>query len=107
MPGRQGIEAEPKRAVEEAAELEVAVALDAGIRRSPECVRLDVGGDDPLLELLGEVEDVVVDPEPGRDPAGVVDVTDRAAARVACSAPELQGGSDDVVALLEQQRRGD
>ena len=78
-----------------------------GFGRPPERVRLDVRRDDAELELLGEVEDVMVDPEPGRDPAGVVDVADRAAARVACPAPELHRGADDVVALLEQERGRD
>ena len=107
MPGRHGLEAEPHGTVEKPAELEVPVALDAGIRRPPERVRLDVGRDDSLLELLGEVEDVVVDPEPGRDSAGVVDVADRAAARVTCPAPELHRGADDLVALFEQERGRD
>ena len=80
MPGRHSVEAEPHGTVEKPAELQMPVALDAGIRRPPKGMRLDVGRDDPLLELLGEVEDVVVDPEPRRDTARVVDVADRAAA---------------------------
>jgi hypothetical protein len=58
------------------------------------------------LELLGVVEDVVVDAEDLRDPPGVVDVADRATTRVRRAAPELQRGADDLVALFDQESRG-
>ena len=50
---------------------------------------------------------MVVDAEPGGHPPGVLDVADRAAARVAGTAPQLHGGAHDVVALLDQQRGRD
>ena len=45
-----------------------------GFGRAPGRVGRHVGGDDRGLELLGEVEHVVVDPELLGHPAGVVDV---------------------------------
>ena len=70
-------------------------------------VGLDEGGDDVALELLGVVEDVVVDAEHLGDAARVVDVRDRATARVRDAAPELQRGAHDLVTLLEQETGGD
>src|SRR5690606_33578292 len=54
-----------------------------------------------------EVEDVVVDAELVGDPAGVVDVGHRAAARVGLAAPQLHGDADDLVALLLEERGRD
>jgi hypothetical protein len=59
------------------------------------------------FELLGVVEDVVVDAEHLGDATRVVDVRDRAASRVRDPAPELQRGTHDVVTLLDQETGGD
>ena len=48
-----------------------------GVR--PSGVRPGIRLDDGPIELLGEVEDVVLDPEPCGDPARVLDVADRTA----------------------------
>jgi hypothetical protein len=40
---------------------------------------LGIGHDDALLELLGEIEDVMVDPETSRHTPRVVNIADRAA----------------------------
>ena len=66
-----------------------------------------VRADDARVEVVGEVEDVVHDAELLGDPAGVLDVAHRAAARVTRAAPELHGGAHDVVTLLQQQRGRD
>ena len=78
-----------------------------GLGDRPASVALDEGRHHVALELLGVVEDVVVDAEDLGHPARVVDVGDRAAARVRDPAPELQRRADDLVARFEQQRRGD
>ena len=103
MPSRHRLEAEANGTVEKPAELQVPVALHAGVGGPPEGMRLDIRRHDLALELLGEVEDVMVDPQPCRDPPRVVHVAHRAASRVACAAPELHGGRDNVIALFEQQ----
>ena len=73
----------------------------------PRGVAGDEGRHHVALELLGVVEDVVIDAEHLGDAARVVDVGDRAAARVRHAAPEFQRGADDLVTLLEQQAGGD
>lgn len=67
---------------------------------------LDEGRDHVAFELLGVVEDVVVDTERLGDPPRVFDVSDRAAARVRGSAPELECGAHNLVALFEQEASG-
>jgi len=79
MPGRHRLEAEPQSTVEKTAELQVPVALYAGIRRPSDCMSLGIRCDDLVLELLGEVEDMMVDPQPCRHAPRVVDVANRAA----------------------------
>ena len=105
--GGDGVEAETHPPVEEGPELEVAVALDTGVRRPSGGVRMHVRSDDAPVELLGEVEDVVVDPETICHPPGVVDIRHGAATRIRGAAPELHGGTDDVVTLLAQNGGGD
>ena len=56
------------------------------------------GRDDVVVEVVAEVEDVVVDAELLGHAPGVVDVADRAAARVALAAPQLHRDPDDVPA---------
>jgi hypothetical protein len=105
--GGHGVEADGQRPLEQAVELEVAVALDAGVRCAPDPVGLDVGLDHAAVEVVGEGPDVVDDAELLGDPAGVVDVADRAAAGVGLAAPQLHRDADDLVAGLEQAGRGD
>ena len=101
--GGDGVEAQLVGPAQEAVELEVAVALDARVGRAPGGVGGDVRVDHVAVEVVGEVEDVVGDAELLGHPAGVLDVGHRAAARVAHAAPQLHGGADHVVALLEEQ----
>ena len=79
MPCRHGVEAKSNSPVEESAELQMPIAFDTGIRGSPEGMCLGIGHDDALLELLGEIEDVMVDPETSRHTPRVVNIADRAA----------------------------
>ena len=81
-------------AIEQPVELEMPVALDARVGRPPVGVAAHVGVDHVPLELGREVEDVVDDPELVGNPAGVLDVGDRAAPRVGRPAPQLEGGAD-------------
>ena len=78
-----------------------------GLGVRPAACSPDVGRHDVAVELLGQVEDVVVDAELLGHPAGVLDVGDRAAARVRLAAPELERGADDLMALLHQERGRD
>ena len=80
--GGHGVEPEPRGPLEEPVELEVPVALDAGVGRAALRVAGDVGIDDVGLEVGGEVEDVVDQAQLVGHPPGVVDVGDRAAAGV-------------------------
>jgi hypothetical protein len=98
------VESEAQPPVEKAPELEVPVALDTRVRSGTGRVRPNVGAHDPLVELLGEVEDVMVDLEPIGHSPGIVDVGDRAAPGVRCSPPELHRGTHDVVPLVAEQR---
>ena len=78
-----------------------------GLGDWPGGVGRDEGSDDVTVELVGVVEDVVVDAQHLGDPTRVVDVGDRTTARVRHAAPELQRGAHDLVALLEQETGGD
>ena len=105
MTGSQGDEAEGIGAVEQAAELDGAIALDAGVGRVARRVGSDVRIDHLRGEVVAEVEDVVGNAQLGRHAAGVLHVGDAAAAGVGLAAPQLEGDPGDVVTLLEQERR--
>ena len=80
MSGRDSVKAETCRSLEQEVELDVPVALDAGIGRLAGKVTLDEGRDHVTFELFGVVEDVVIDAERLGHSSRVVDVSDRAAA---------------------------
>jgi hypothetical protein len=105
--GGDRIEAEQIGALAQAGELEVAVALDARVRREAVPVRLDVRIDHVPVEVVGEVEHEVVDAELLGDAAGVVDVGDAAAAGVAVAAPQPHRDADHLVPGGEQLGGGD
>ncbi len=104
--GGDAVEPEEVGALDQAVELQMAVAFHAGVRREPIAVRVDVGSHDVTQEVVAEVEDRVVDAQLLRDAPGVIDITDRAAAAVALASPQLHRDADDVVTGLEQQRGG-
>jgi len=105
--GCDAVEPDHPGPIEEEIELDVAVALDARVRCPAAAIRIDVRLHHVLCELVAEVEDVVLDAELRCNPAGVVDVGDRTAARVGLAAPELHGHADHVVAGVDQQRGRD
>ena len=77
--GRQAIGAEQLRAVDEVAELDVAVALQAGIRRPPGGVLVDEAVDDRLAELGFHIDGVERNADHVAGRAGVVHGRDAAA----------------------------
>ena len=107
MAGGDGVEAELRRPLGEAGELDPAVALDARVRRRPRAMGRNVRGDDMGVEVLGEVEHEMLDTEGVGRPPGVVDVGDAAAPGVALAAPQAHRHADDVVAVSSEQGGGD
>lgn len=107
MTGGNGVETEDVGSFEQTIELDVAIAFDARIGRHAVRVIGDVRIDDRPLEVVGEVEDEVVDAQLLSDSPRVVDVAHAAASRVALPSPEPQGDADDVVSGFFQQRGGD
>ena len=96
-------------AVNEPAELEVLIAHHARIRRATGLVFVGEVTDDVLLEFRRLVNQIIRNAELVADGARVGDGL-RAAALVlgavhAILRPELEGNTDDVVTLFEQQRR--
>ena len=109
---RDRLGAEALCAVEQRRELEVAVAVRARQRRPAGGILADEVVDDLLAKLPLEVEDVMGNPDCRRHPPRVVQVVNRAAGaeRPLAGRPsrhivELHGQTDDVVALLDEQRR--
>ena len=114
MPGGHRSRAERPGAIGQRGELQIAVAMRAGQRRTPGGVLLHEVRHDLLVELPLEVQDVVRDIDRRRDAPRIVQVVDRAAApeRPAVLAltrgvVQLHRQTDDVVALLGEQGRGD
>ncbi len=109
--GRDGLAAHRARAVPERRELDLRVARRARDGCLTRQVRADERAHHVAPELLLEVQDVVADPERPRDPPGVAEIIERAAAPGAAGlgrvVPELHGEADDLVALLLEEERGD
>ena len=70
VPGGDGVEAERIGSAEQPVELEVAVALDARVRRAAGSVVGHVGRHHVLVEVVAEVEHVVLDAEAAAPPRG-------------------------------------
>src|SRR5262249_53145274 len=100
--------AEIARGSEQVAELDGAVALDAGDRRFAMGVAVGEIVDHGLAEAAFVIQHVMRDADRGRDIAGIVNVAPGAAGALAmgCRAMvvKLQRDADDVVALRLQQR---
>ena len=103
MSGGDHVEPERIGPPYKAIELEVPVALDAGIGCPSGSVVGDIGLDDVAFEVLAEIEHVVFDAESICDSAGVVDVGNGTTAGVGRAAPELHGDTDDLVTGIHQQ----
>jgi hypothetical protein len=103
--------AEPIGQREELGHFDGAVARDAGAGRAAREVGVDERIDDFTREELAPVERVVGNAEVVGDAAGVVLVLRSAAApahrSVVGVVPEMQGDADDVVAPVDEPRRGD
>jgi hypothetical protein len=76
---RYGVKAEAHGPLEQQVELDVTVALNAGIGRLAGEVTFDKRRDNVALELFGVVEDVMVDPEGLGHSSRIFDVGDRTA----------------------------
>src|SRR6185369_370851 len=96
--------------VEQIAELDLAIALDAGHRRLDGEIALGEAIDHRLLEAALVVEDVVRNADALGHAARVVDVLAGAAGALAVGrravVVKLQRHADDVIALRLEQRRG-
>jgi hypothetical protein len=96
------------RGLQEVAELDAAIALDARHRRLAERVGVSEIVDDGLAEAILVIEHVMGNAELGGDIARVVDVLPGAAGALAVGRRamivKLQRDADDIVALGLQQR---
>ena len=106
MAGGERVGAELARGLQQVAELDRAVALDARHRRLAERVAVGEIVDDGLAKAVLVVEHVMGNAELGGDVAGVVDVLAGAAGALAMGrrtmVVELQRDADDVVAFRLQ-----
>ena len=107
MAGRQHVGIEVAGGGQKIAELDRAVALDAGDRRLAGQIALGETVDHRFPEAVLVIEDVVRDAERLGDPARIVNVLARAAGTLAMDrrpmVVELQRDPDDIVALLAEQ----
>ena len=74
MPGRHGVKAESFGPLQQAVELDVSVALYAGVRRATCLVVGHIGGDDFLVKLFAEVEHMMFNAEMVADTAGIIHI---------------------------------
>ncbi len=108
MAGGERRGAELARGLQKVAELDRAVALDAGHRRLAERVAVGEIVDHRFAEAVLVIQHVMRDADPLGDIAGIVDVLAGAAGALAMGGRamivELQRDADDVVAFRLQQR---
>jgi hypothetical protein len=111
MAGRERDRAELARGVEQVAELDRLVALDARHRRLAGRIAFGKAVDHRLLEAAFVVQHVMRDADALGDAARVVDILASAAGALAVGRRamivELQGDADHVIALGLEQRGGD
>jgi hypothetical protein len=111
VPRGDGVAAEGVGVGEEVAELRKGVAAHAGDGRAAAGVFRHEVGDDIAAEVVLEVEDIVRDAQPRGHGLRVADRVEGAAGAVGngalAVAEELHRGADDLVALLDEERRGD
>ena len=102
MTGSDELDTEHRRALQQAIELEMAIAFDTRVRRTALRMCIDIGGHDVTLEVVREVEHVMVNTELLRYTTRVVDIGHRTAPGIALAAPQLHGDADNTMAALEQ-----
>jgi hypothetical protein len=105
--GCDRVEAQHVGALAEPVELQVPVALDARVGCRAVGVRVDVRLHDVRVEVVGEVEDEVIDAELLRHSPRIVDIGDGTATGVAGASPQAHGQAHDLVARVEQFERSD
>ena len=106
--GGHRVEAQGAGPLQQPVELEVPVALDAGVGRPALGMALDVRIDHPLLEFGSEIEDVVDKAQLLSHPPSILHVGHRTAAGIGRATPQFQRRPHDAVAPepLGEQRRG-
>ncbi len=112
VPGRDLVHPHQSGALQQPAELDVPVAVDAGVRRLAAAVSLREARDHVAPELPAEIEHVVLDAEAGGDAARVLHVRQRAAGAFPFQpgllvAEKPQRRARDLVPLLQQQQGRD
>jgi hypothetical protein len=111
VPGRQNLGAKFTRRIEQIAELDGAIAVDAWHRRLARHVTLRKTVDHRFLEAAFIVEHVVRNADLFGDAARIVNVVTGAAGALAVNGGtmivELQGHADDIVAFGFQHGRSD
>ena len=108
MAGGDGIAAQKDRPVIEMPEFQVAVAVDTGIGRPPLSVGIRKAVHHLTAKLIGEVKNVVGNPQPKRYAAGILHILQRAAGAAAGNTDVLVAvkghGSADAVPAAELQK---
>ena len=106
--GGDGVAAHEGRPVIEMPEFQVAVAVDTGIGRPPLSVGIRKAVHHLTAKLIGEVKNVVGNPQPKRHAAGILHILQRAAGAAAGNADVLVAvkghGSTDAVPAAELQK---
>ena len=67
----------------------------------------DIGVDHKPIELISHVEDVVIDPELPSDTSCVFDISHRTATLIGRTAPQPEGDTCHLMALLLEHQSGD
>ena len=110
--GHDGVAAQNAGALVEPLELQIAVAVDAGVWRGAALVGGNEAVDDLPLEVIRKVEDIVGNAEAEGDRARILHVLERAAGLRALDADilvvkELHRRADALAALFLHQKCGD
>ena len=110
--GRDILAPHDVRTLKKLVELQIAVAVDAGVRRDPVFVGVHKAVDDAGAELILEVEDIKREAQPVCDAAGILGIVERAAGMALGDARvlvvvELHHAANAVIARVRQQLRRD
>jgi hypothetical protein len=100
--GGNRIETKRSAALDKSVELQVTVAFNARIWRGSIDVRGHVWLDNMLVEIVGEIEDKVIDTNLLCNTASIVNIGHRTTTCVAFATPQTHGDTNNVVTLLTQ-----